>query len=257
MRTKLGRATTRISIRPFAAVWSVFATAQRYAHRQTAHGLFTQYRLWGRLDLGTYGRTAAYGYEVQKNWHGFINDTVAGEDPSTTPTGWRVPSGRATSNPLVQASAGIELNLFRLQQPYLDNLIFLGVEVDARARALLLVPRNHLAAGYVLRAGFLPEHSSAPKRMAELLQPWALYFEASAEGAVVITDLTYGSFGDYRHGQDTYTLGVTFKVLGLNASASLVWERLLYGNALELFPSMERVTDELHRYGRISAQLTY
>jgi hypothetical protein len=28
--------------RPFAAVWSVFATLQRYAHRETASGLFTQ-----------------------------------------------------------------------------------------------------------------------------------------------------------------------------------------------------------------------
>jgi hypothetical protein len=162
-----------------------------------------------------------------------------------------------TSNPLVQASAGIDLNLIRLQEAYLADLIFLGFEIDARARVLMLVPRNHLAAGYVLRAGFLPAHSSAPKRKPELLQPWALYVELSADGAIVVTDLTYGDFDDYYHGQDTYSAGVTVKILGLNLSASLTWERLLYRDALDPYPSTARVTDEFHRYGRIAAQLTY
>jgi hypothetical protein len=243
--------------RPFAAVWSAFFTFQRHAHLGAPSGLFTQYRLWSRFDLGTYGRTAGFGYEVQKNWHGFINDAIAGEDPATIPTGWRVPNGRATSSPLVQASSGIDLNIIRIQEAYLSDLIFPGVELDTRARALLLVPRNHLAIGFAFRAGLLPEHSSAPKRKPDLIQPWALYVETTADAALIITDLTYGGFADYRHIQDTYAAGLVFKLFGLQLSASLTWEALLYKNALELYPSTARVTDRFHRYGRIAAQLTY
>jgi hypothetical protein len=243
--------------RPFAAVWSFFITFQRYAHLGAPSGLFTQYRVWSRFDLGSYGRTAAYGYEVQKNWHGFINDTVTKDEPATIPTGWRVPNGRATSDPLIQASAGLELNLIRFQQQYFSNLIFPGAELDWRARALILTPRNHLGTGFAFRAGLLPEHSSAPKRKAELLQPWAFYFEATADATIVITDLTYGGFADYRHVQDSYAAGFVFKLLGLQLSASLNWEALLYKNAYELYPSTARVDDRFHRYGRIAAQLTY
>jgi len=155
--------------RPFAAVWSGFITFQRYAHLRAPSGRLTQYRLWSRFDIGTYGRTAAYGYQVQKNWHGFFNDALVSDEPATIPSGWRVPNGRATSNPLIQASAGIDLNLFRFQKAYLSELVFPGVELDARARVLAIVPRNHLGAGFVFRAGLLPEHSSAPKERAGAL----------------------------------------------------------------------------------------
>lgn len=243
--------------RPFAAVWSGFITFQRYAHLRAPSGRLTQYRIWSRFDVGTYGRTAAFGYQVQKNWHGFVNDTLASDEPATIPSGWRIPNGRATSNPLIQASAGIDLNLFRIQKAYLSELVLPGFELDARARVLAITPRNHAGMGFVFRAGLLPDHSSTAKRKAELLQPSALYLETSADATFVITDLTYGGFADYRHFQGTYAAGLVCRLLGIQFSASLTWESLLYRKALQLYPSTERNDERFHRYGRLAVQLTY
>jgi hypothetical protein len=115
-------------------VWSIFLTAQRYVHRGVASGTLTQYRPWVRAELGGFGRDAAFGYEVQKNWHGFFNDAFGAEGSlANTPTGWLLRDGADDSEkwPLVQVSAGFDLNLARLETEVWSRLTPAGTRASA------------------------------------------------------------------------------------------------------------------------------
>ncbi len=244
---------------PFSAVWSVFATAQRYFHRNATKGAFTQFRVWGRTDLGGYGRGAGLGYAVQKNWHGFFNDAFVkkGDTLATTPSGWLAQGDDAPEHLLVQVSAGADMSLLRWANGVISDHAFPGVELDGRVHARAITPRNQLGAGVTLRGGLLPEHASAPTRPPGVAQAWNLYLEASADATAVITDYTYGAIDEYRHFLDEYSLGAHLKIMGVGLGASLNFQRQLFIDPLEKYPSRERVTEPFHRYGRVAVEFTY
>lgn len=244
---------------PFVAVWSVFLTAQRYFHRNVASGPFTQFRVWGRADAGSYGRGAGFGYEVQKYWHGFFNEALVnkGDTLATTPSGWLAQGSNAPEYLLLQVSTGADFSLFRWAHGLIANHVFPGAELDGRVHAIAITPRDQVGAGLALRIGLLPEHASAPMRPPGVVQAWNLYLEGSADASAVIMDRTYGDFDRYRHFLDVYSLGVHLKVMGVAVGASLNWERILFIRPLEKYPSRAFVTDSLHRYGRVAIELTY
>jgi hypothetical protein len=237
----------------------VFLTAQRYFHREVENGALSQFRVWGRSDVGGWGRGAGLGYAVQKNWHGFFNDAFVkeGDSLATTPTGWLAQGPNAPANTLVQVSAGGDLSLFRWAPGLIDHRIFPGVELESRVHAIAITPRNQLGAGLTLRAGLIPEHSREPMRPPGKLQVWTLYVEGSADASAVLTDATYGDFDRYRHFLDEYTIAGHLKVMGVELVASLNWERQLFIGALEKYPSNELVTDPYHRYGHVAALFTF
>jgi hypothetical protein len=241
--------------KPFAAVWSLFLSAQSYFHGQRSQGPFTQYRLWARAEGGSFGSSAGYGYEVQKNWHGFFNDAFVDSDSqaASTPVGWRL--GPAKNDPLVQVSGGSDLSLYRLGGDV--ALYRLGAEIDGRARGLLGFPRNLFGLGATLRAGLLPQHSSEPVAAPGAYQPSSAYLEASLDTSAVLTDYTNGELGNYRRFLDEYALGLALKLLGVAVGASVHWQRILYRDPLRPYPSREPISDRYHRYGRVALEFTY
>ncbi len=240
--------------RPFAAVWSLFLTMQRYFHSSAYQNALTQGRLWFRGDLGTYGAGAALGYEVQKHWHGFLNEALEadGEDLSSEPIGWVLP-GQTQSHLLLQASAGVDLSLYRLT---LEDSRF-GTELDARSRLLVGVPRNELGVGLALRGGLLPDHAKRAIAAPGELQTFQAYLELSSDPSLVVTDLTYGEFDRYRHFRDEYSVGLVVKPWGVRFSAHLSWQRILFKEPLKLYPSTSSISSNFHRYGRVGVEFTY
>jgi hypothetical protein len=241
--------------RPFAAVGSVFLTAQRYFATTSVNGPFTQARLWARLDVGSYGSSAVAGRQVQTAWHSFFNTALLkdGEAPAEVPKGWEL--SKQTSRALVQAALGTDLSLYRLTTPTVCGPF--GVELDGRARLQLGVPRNTVGVGPAARVGCLPDHASMPLNRPGELQSVELYLEGSTGIAVVVTDLTYGDFDRYHHLRDEHSLGATLKLFGIAVEAQLDWQRIDFENPLKQYDSLEPLDARYHRYGRVALEFTY
>lgn len=243
---------------PFFALWSVFLTAQRHYHRRVGRGALTQYRPWARVDLGAYGRGSGFGYELQKGWHSVFGDLLSsdGKAAAVDPTGWLSEGEGAPSSLLVQGSAGADLNLYRWASEAAGGRLAPGAEVDARVSVLAGVPRDRASVGVTARAGLLPAHSSrapSPSGTGRL----AAYAQASADVSAVAVDLTYGASDRYRHFPDEYAAGLHVKLVRVDVSASLHWQRLRFVHALQEYPSRERVGDAMHRYGRVAVAVGF
>ncbi len=241
--------------RPFAAVGSVFFTAQRYLAAAATRGPFTQARLWARVDFGAWGSAAVAGYEVQKNWHGFFNDALLAADsaPAEQPIGWKLAEQR--SRALVQGALGTDVSLFRSTTSVWSRP--LGFEVEGRASVRAGTPRNTLSAGPAVRLGLLPDHASTPLRTTDELQSVEIYLEGWTGATAVVTDATYGAFDRYRHFRDEHGAAVVLKVLGTAVSAQLHAQRILFEHPLKQYPSLQPLDAKYHRYGRVALELTY
>jgi hypothetical protein len=240
----------------FTAVWALFLSIQRYFHNQHTQGALSQYRVWSRFDLGTHGRGAAHGFEVQKHWHGFFNEALEkeGEDLSVAPAGWRIPDeGKVFL--LTQLSAGTDLSLYRSTRPsYVGPL---GYEVFGLGHFRLGLPRNQAGVGLRLLAGILPEHASMPLSLPGQYQRSSLVVQASARATGVASDPTHGAKDQRAYFTDDYSLGLRGKLVGVAVSATLNWQRNLFLRPLALYPSNDTIDTRYHRYGRVSLELSY
>lgn len=118
-------------------------------------------------------------------------------------------------------------------------------------------PRNTTGVGVTLRLGLIPEHSTTSLRTADALQRSALHLEASGDWSAVVTDATFGDFDRYLHLLDEYSVGARLKVFGARAGFSFNWQRVLFIDALETYPSEATIESPFHGYGRASLELTY
>jgi hypothetical protein len=245
--------------RPFAAIGSIFFSAQVYYYRPTtiARGsqLLSQGRTWLRIDWGGYGSKAVFGYEVQKHFHGFINDILESDegDLSSDPIGWKL-SAERKSDVLLQAAVGVDLSLYRWT---LDGLTDVGAEIEGSTQLKAGIPRNIFGLGTAVRVGLLPQHVRVRVAGPGDVQSVQAFVEASADGSLVATDETYGARGRYRPWQDEYAVGLSIGGLGVAASAHLRWQRMLFIDPLRGYPSTNKIVDDMHRYGRVAISFTY
>jgi hypothetical protein len=131
------------------------------------------------------------------------------------------------------------------------------VASHSRRHTRIGYPRNTTGVGLTLRAGFIPEHATAPLRAVDALQKSALHLEVSGDWSAVVTDATFGTFDRYLHALDEYSVGASVKVFGARAGFSFNWQRMLFNDPLATYPSRATIDNPFHGYGRASLELTY